>query len=189
MITISSYNHTTYAILGILTTSCRSGYAIKQLIDRSLNHFWKISYGQIYPTLKLITEEGLAVIQTSSQQGKPDRHEYELTDKGKTVLREWLEQPIEQLSVERNEVLLKLFFGSHQSKQQTVYILKDYKQKLAQRYETYVSIEYSILEQATDEEKDVKYWLLTLDYGKRTTIAAIEWCEHALQQFEFKERS
>ena len=64
------YNHTTYAILGILTTNCRSGYAIKQLIDRSLNHFWKISYGQIYPTLKRIVDDGLAEVRDSSHSGR-----------------------------------------------------------------------------------------------------------------------
>lgn len=180
---MTSYNDTTYAILGILTTSCRSGYAIKQLIDRSLTHFWKISYGQIYPTLKLITEEGLATIQTSSQTGKPDRNEYELTDKGKEVLQEWLEQPIKQIPVERNEVLLKLFFGSHQSQQQTIRTLQEYKVKLEERYATYVGIEHSIIEHDTQEDNDAQYWLLTLDYGKRTTVAAIEWCEHALLQF------
>ncbi len=107
---MSKYNDTTYAILGILTTSCRSGYAIKQFIDQSLTHFWKISYGQIYPALKLITEEGLAELQTHQQPGKPDRHDYILTDKGKDVLKSWLEQPVVQMPFERNEVLLKLFF-------------------------------------------------------------------------------
>lgn len=184
---MKNYNDTTYAILGILTTSCRSGYAIKQLIDRSLTHFWKISYGQIYPTLKLITEEGLATIATSSQAGKPDRNEYELTVKGRDVLRQWLEQPIKQIPVERNEVLLKLFFGNHQSRQQTISMLQEYKTKLEERYATYEAIEQSITIQATDEEKDAQYWLLTLDYGKRTTIAAIEWCEHALLEVNHSE--
>ncbi|WP_143522374.1 PadR family transcriptional regulator, partial [Pseudomonas sp. 2822-17] len=62
-------NDTTYAILGILTTECKSGYAIKQLIDQSLYHFWKISYGQIYPTLKVIVQEGLAEVRTSTKEG------------------------------------------------------------------------------------------------------------------------
>lgn len=38
---MKKYNDTTYAILGILTTDCRSGYEIKQFIDNSLNHFGK----------------------------------------------------------------------------------------------------------------------------------------------------
>lgn len=37
-------NHSQYAILGLLTADCRTGYSIKQMIDTSLNHFWKISY-------------------------------------------------------------------------------------------------------------------------------------------------
>ncbi|GIP18680.1 hypothetical protein J40TS1_43220 [Paenibacillus montaniterrae] len=177
---MTKYNHTTYAILGILTTDCRSGYSIKQLIDQSLTHFWKISYGQIYPTLKLLVEDGLATITTSVQQGKPDRNEYELTEKGKQTLRQWLEQPIEQIPVERNEVLLKLFFGSHQSKQHSIQIVEDYKQKLEARLQTYLGIEQTIKSYPTQQE-DVKFWLITLDYGKRTTVAGIEWCSHTLE--------
>jgi len=123
---LKKYNDTTYAILGILTTDCRSGYAIKQLIDQSLNHFWKISYGQIYPTLKLIVQEGLATVSTTSHEGKPDKNEYALTAKGKVVLKTWLEKPIEQVPTERNEVMLKLFFGRHQSRENSIFQLKDY---------------------------------------------------------------
>jgi len=28
------------------------------------------------------------------------------------------------------------------------------------------------------------YWLFTLDYGKRTTKAAIEWCDFSLDKLE-----
>jgi len=180
---MKEYNNTTYAILGILTTDCRSGYAIKQLIDQSLNHFWKISYGQIYPTLKLIVEEGLATVHTSSHASKPDRHEYSLTAEGKEVLKGWLESPIEQIPIERNEVLLKLFFGRYQSHETTVQQLKDYKHKLEARYQTYLSIEQSItLNLANDHADDARYWLFTLDYGKRITKAAIDWCTSALEK-------
>ncbi|SDZ26427.1 DNA-binding transcriptional regulator, PadR family [Evansella caseinilytica] len=183
---MKKYNHTTYAILGILTTECTSGYAIKQFIDQSLNHFWKISYGQIYPTLKAIVADGLAEVHTSSHEGRPDRHEYSLTSKGIDVLTSWLEQPVEQVPVERNEVLLKLFFGRYQSKASKVRILHDYKQKLADRYQTYVSIEQAILAHKNNNEA-AAYWLCTLDYGKRITLAAIDWCTAALDQFSVEE--
>ncbi|MFS0647428.1 PadR family transcriptional regulator [Siminovitchia sp. 179-K 8D1 HS] len=179
---MKKYNHTTYAILGILTTECKSGYAIKQLIDQSLNHFWKISYGQIYPTLKLIVEEELATVHISSQEGKPDRKEYHLTQKGKIVLKDWLEKPVEQIPVERNEILLKLFFGRHRSKENTLLHLEEYKRKLEERYETYSRIEQMISTNKHDKE-DARYWLFTLDYGKRITMAAIEWCDETMEQF------
>jgi PadR family transcriptional regulator, regulatory protein AphA len=178
---LKKYNHTTYAILGILTTECKSGYAIKQLIDNSLNHFWKISYGQIYPTLKMIVEEELATVRASSQKGKPDRNEYYLTSKGEETLKYWLEKPIEQVPIERNEILLKLFFG-RQSKETTLLHLEDYKQKLEARYLTYKSIE-QMISTNRDNQEDVRYWLFTLDYGKRITNAAIEWCDTTIEQF------
>lgn len=178
---MAGYNHTTYAILGILTTDCKSGYAIKQLMDQSLSHFWKISYGQIYPTLKFIVEEGLAEVQTSTHPGKPDRHEYFLTAKGIDALKNWLEQPMEQIPVERNEILLKLFFGRYQSGESTEALLTDYKQKLEVRYQTYLSIEKTITDHESDSE-DAAYWLFTLDYGKRVTQAAIDWCTATLEK-------
>ena len=37
-----------------------------------------------------------------------------LTSKGLEAFKSWLECPIEQLPVERTEILLKLFFGRYQ---------------------------------------------------------------------------
>lgn len=178
---MQKYNDTTYAILGILTTDCRSGYEIKQFIDSSLNHFWKISYGQIYPTLKRLEQDGLATIQTAAQEGKPDRKEYFLTEKGEQVLKEWLENSLQQLPMERNEVLLKLFFGRHQTSEQTISLLKDYQKKLTTLYQTYENIEEAIA-CYDNNQNDTKYWLFTLDYGKRVTEAAIAWCETTIKK-------
>ncbi|PPA69342.1 PadR family transcriptional regulator [Jeotgalibacillus proteolyticus] len=183
---MKTYTHTTYAILGILTTECKTGYAIKQLIDNSLNHFWKISYGQIYPTLKLIVQDGLAEVQTASTEGKPDRQEYFLTPKGIDTLKVWLEEPTVQIPSEKNELLLKLFFGQYQSKESSLALMTGYKQKLEERYRTYEAIEQGINEHSSTH-KDALYWLITLDYGKRVTGAAIEWCDHTYTKLNSKE--
>ena len=179
------YNDTVYALLGILTTSCKTGYAIKQLIDTSLNHFWKISYGQIYPTLKLLVDEGLAEIQSVSG-GKLDKKEYYLTEKGLDVLKSWLEQPMKHIPTEKNELLLKLFFGRYQSDESQLNLLEHYLHELNIRLQTYLSIEQSI-QSFRSNDPDSTYWLLTLDYGKRTTKAAIEWCESTLNILAKKE--
>lgn len=172
---MKKYNDTTYAILGVLTTDCKSGYEVKQLIDRSLHHFWKISYGQIYPALKLIVEEGLAKVSPASTIGRSDKREYHLTEKGLDTLRQWLAQPLDQVPSERNEVLLKLFFGQYLSFEKKLVLLQDYERQLRIRYETYVAIEQNIQELYPDEA-DAKYWLYTLDYGKKVAQAGIDWC-------------
>ncbi|MBS4171706.1 PadR family transcriptional regulator [Bacillus sp. FJAT-49736] len=183
---MKNYNDATYAILGILTTECKSGYSIKQFIDQSLNHFWKISYGQIYPTLKLIVQDELAEVRLSSKTGSPDKKEYYLTSRGIETLKNWLEHPIEQLPTERNEFLLKLFFGRFQTLESKISLLQNYKQKLERRYQTYQTIEMAISNHNDDMEDSI-YWLLTLDYGKRTTKAAMEWCEFTLDKLSVKE--
>lgn len=181
-----TYNHTIYAVLGALTTECRTGYAIKQLIDRSLNHFWKISYGQIYPALKQLVANDLATVEEISEDGKPKRNEYQLTEKGKHVLKTWLEKPIEQLPVEKNEVLFKLFFARHLPVENTIHHLQDYREKLTIQYNTYQDIE-NILRNNHHGDSDLIYWLATLDYGKRVTKAAIDWTEVTVATFSEKE--
>lgn len=169
-------NHTQFAILGLLTTECRTGYSIKQMIDTSLNHFWKISYGQIYPTLKQLVDQGYASVEGHTQEGKPDKKEYQITEKGEEVLKEWIQQPIQQVPVEKNELLLKLFFSRHQDVQHTLLHLEVYREKLVNRHHTYQGIQEMIKTQLSGQA-DAPFWLITLDYGLRTTQAAIDWCE------------
>lgn len=178
-------NHTKYALLGLLTTGCHTGYSIKQMIDGSLNHFWKISYGQIYPTLKQLVEEDLATVKDTAQEGKPDKKEYHLTPKGHDALQTWLQRPIETIPNEKNELLLKLFFSRHQRNETAIHHLRQYAEKLHTQYSTYTSIEAMITQNLSDEA-DAQYWLITLDYGKRTTKAAMDWCEATINTLQIR---
>ncbi|WLR61237.1 PadR family transcriptional regulator [Guptibacillus hwajinpoensis] len=171
-------SNTKFAILGLLTTGCRTGYSMKQMMDGSLNHFWKISYGQIYPTLKSLLDEKLITVQKQSESGKPDKKEYELTQLGWDALKKWMETPVEEVALEKNELLLKLFFSHHQSDEVVEKQLESYLSKLLDRFKTYEAIEEMIIQTYGDQE-DAKFWLMTLDYGKRTTKAAIEWAKDA----------
>src|SRR2546423_9274663 len=49
----------TPVVLGLLSLGPRSGYDIKTVVDRSTRFFWAASYGQIYPELRRLEEEGL----------------------------------------------------------------------------------------------------------------------------------
>ena len=48
----------TWALLGLLYQRPRSGYDLKQAVDRSIRHFWAASYGQIYPELARLEAAG-----------------------------------------------------------------------------------------------------------------------------------
>ncbi|KAA6449454.1 PadR family transcriptional regulator [Bacillus swezeyi] len=174
-------NQTTYALLGLITAGYRTGYEMKQMIDQSLHHFWKISYGQIYPALNQLTEAGWVTAAPAAQERKPDRKEYQITAEGKKTLQNWLEEPIKEIATEKNEFLLKLFFCKQQKRSVTAVKVKEYQRKLQERYETYQAIEQSIMS-CSDHSTDAEYWLFTLDFGKRSTLAGIEWCEATIRR-------
>jgi len=106
---------TSFAILGILTHGPQSGYDIKKHIGQSIGYFWQESYGQLYPALKTLVEQEYATMQVEKNDGKPDKKVYQITDRGKTALKAWLEKPIESMPKVRHELLLKLFFGKQTS--------------------------------------------------------------------------
>src|SRR5215216_5837443 len=99
-------NKSKYALLGVLSLGPMSGYDIKKTIELSLSNFWSESYGQIYPILKSLVEEGQATITVERQMGKPNRHVYTLTGAGREELEGWLRKPVEY-EVGRSEILLK----------------------------------------------------------------------------------
>src|SRR5215472_7142408 len=105
-------NKSRYALLGILSMCPGSGYDFKKLMEQSTSNFWSESYGQIYPLLKQLEQDGLATHHNEKQEGKPERYVYALTSQGREALERWLTGPVER-GVERNELLLKLFFGQH----------------------------------------------------------------------------
>jgi len=103
---------TGYVVLGMLRLGVKTGYDIKQLVDKSTRFFWAASYGQIYPELKRLEEQGL-VKGTADPQGGRQRRAYELTAQGDAVLDDWLRGP-DRAGVEmRDTALLKLFFADN----------------------------------------------------------------------------
>src|ERR671926_490438 len=48
-----------YVILGALRAEPKSGYEIKRLVDKATRVFWAASYGQIYPELRRLRDDGL----------------------------------------------------------------------------------------------------------------------------------
>ena len=61
-------------ILGMIALGKQTGYDIKQFVDKSTRHFWAASYGQIYPELRRLEEQGLIVGHDRAvRRARPDR--------------------------------------------------------------------------------------------------------------------
>ncbi len=171
-------NKSRYALLGVLSICPGSGYDVKKFMERSTSNFWSESYGQIYPMLKQLVDEGLAISHAEKQEGKPERYVYTLTAKGKEELQQWLAEPIEN-AVERNELLLKLFFGEHNSIAKNIEHVQAFQVLQSQLLEKYQGIEH-YLQAGAVNQPDLYYPLITVRYGIRRCQALLAWCEETL---------
>ena len=166
----------TYALLGALSIQPMSGYDVRELIGRSIGHFWNEGYGQIYPTLKRLVTAGLATSRVEPGAGKPDRHLYTLTDAGWDELRRWLAEPVDSLHPARNEVLLKLFFGRHAAVHANLDHVRRYREVQAALLVHFEAIEAALTAE-TPAAPELPYWLITLRHGQHLCRATLAWCD------------
>jgi PadR family transcriptional regulator AphA len=167
-------------LLGILAIESMSGYDLGQTIRASVGHIWNESYGQIYPNLKSLAAEGLVTAKAERQKGKPDRHIYSITEKGRERLAKWLTVP-PQPEVPRNEFLPKLFFGERIP----IEILIGWVEHM-------VESESSVLRELTRvEHEDIAqnqhypgapYWKMAARFGQMELKAHLKWAQETLAE-------
>jgi DNA-binding PadR family transcriptional regulator len=156
-------------ILGMIAFGKSTGYDIKQFVDKSTRHFWAASYGQIYPELKRLEDQGLVAGHPEPTGGRA-RMVYELTDTGRTALLEWLDSGEEPLYELRDEGMLKLFFSDASSPERRIEVIGSMRtrqeRKLAQ---------LQAIEAHAKDGPPGPY--LTLQLGLGSTQWFIDWCE------------
>jgi DNA-binding PadR family transcriptional regulator len=96
--------------LGVLSLGERSGYEIKKTLEESFHHFFRASYGSIYPALAELERGGHVEGREVSQEGRPAKKVYVMTPAGRRALETALagEEP---RHVVRSEFLVLMFFA------------------------------------------------------------------------------
>ena len=117
-------NPTSQVILGMIALGKRTGYEIKQLVDKSTSYFWAASYGQIYPELRRLEEQGL-ITGRSEPTGGRARMVYDLTDEGRLALRGWLDSNMARMFDVRDEGMLRLFFSDFVSPGRRIEVVRE----------------------------------------------------------------
>ena len=166
-------------ILGLLAHEDLTGYEIKHRIDASLSHFWGASYGSIYPTLNQLVDQGFAE-KTNDPESPRNRQIYNITEKGREYLKNWLKDPVQRDEV-RYETLLKLFFGSEAGSEITARHIRSFREKTEKALDDLLAAK-RILESCIDRDSTHRYYLLTAEFGIKTYSAYLEFCDEALQE-------
>jgi len=168
--------------MGLLSMGPMSGYDIKKRFETITSNFWSESYGQIYPILKRLKNEGLATQSIKKQKGKPDRHIYELTSDGEKELTYWLKEPVEP-QVGRHEILLKLIFGTNVSTADNMAQVGHFRQNHVRELKALASIKANMKTKSHDDPH-LPYWMMTVRFGELVNEALLQWCDEAIVTME-----
>jgi DNA-binding PadR family transcriptional regulator len=205
---MSKKQKTRFAVLGLLSWKPMSGYDIKKIVDIELSHFWNENYGQIYPSLQQLVDDGHILKSTDTKSGKRTRNTYTLTEAGENLFKDWITQPTEPLR-QRNEILLKFFLSGKLPTEMSLQVVQEYREQLQVLVKDYVDSEFAlrtaletgiypadVLEvfdgqeaSLTDQQKrhQCKIFLLSLRHGLFGVQGRITWCDEAAELLKEEE--
>ncbi|MFB9961363.1 PadR family transcriptional regulator [Sinosporangium siamense] len=166
---------TAWAILGFLSLKAQSGYEILRAAKRSMEAFWGISNGQLYPQLKFLAEHGL-IRPVGEAEGPRSRQRWEITEAGSAALRSWMESLSAPVQI-RDENLVKLFFAG-QSGPDMVGRLLEERKRIFSQFERVID---AVLPGDTLPEAEQAAALgapeLLFRYGKHFTKSTMRWID------------
>ena len=157
-----------------------SGYQLKRAIEQSTGNFWRESYGQIYPMLQRLVDDGLATKEERASAGGRPANLYTITDRGRATLESWLREPPNPRPP-RNELLLKLFFAGRTELAVSIEHVRAERETAAAEMARYEILRRE-LEAHHAANPELPFWLMTLDYGLHASRARVAWCEATLER-------
>ena len=163
-------------ILGLLSHEDLTGYDIKKRIDGAIGFFWKGSFGNIYPALSVLEEQGLITKVKNKAQGGRERIPYHITAAGAKALKAWLSEDAATNEL-KYETLLKLYFGGAAGHETSIRNIEIFEEDV-KRSLSLLHMYKDNLEKALDEEDHIFYYL-TVTFGIETYEAYLKWCEKA----------
>lgn len=171
---------TRYVILGLLREEDLSGYEIKKAIDIRMQFFWQESYGQIYPVLSSLAQDGLVKEAEKSGGRQRKRTRYTITQAGEKAFADWMRDENEKDSV-RSEALLKCYFATDSN-------IDELKRHLTNLFDQ--NQEQLILFRRFEKEltavagvhRNHKYILQMLSLGVRQSALYCDWSLELLQK-------
>jgi PadR family transcriptional regulator, regulatory protein AphA len=182
-------NRSKYAILGMLEFCPMSGYDIRKYAALSIAHFWKEDYGHIYPTLKVLLDEGLAERVAEAPAGSSTRQLYAITEKGGQALAQWLGELPNPPNL-RVELLLKVFLGAKADPARLALMLEDQRKRCEAACEELKKTEVHLSAEAAsggDRAREARFQLMTLRYGKSYYEGLGTWCRETLAELRAPE--
>jgi PadR family transcriptional regulator AphA len=99
-----------YAALGFLVEAPRHGYDLQRDLSAGLGSLWDVAVSQLYSVLHRLVDQGRADVKIEPQEGRPPRHTYSVTAKGRSAFWRWARTPVTHPRDLRVVFLAKVYF-------------------------------------------------------------------------------
>jgi PadR family transcriptional regulator, regulatory protein AphA len=173
---------TSYALLGILRLRPHTAYDLTQQASRSLAFVWQTSESQLYLEPRRLVRLGLVAVREEPAGPRRKRKVYEITDAGRTALREWLATPPSPPRLE-HEVLLRVLLADSAGVGELRATIAGYRQTVEAQYEAGAALIRQQLEGAAPYSEraslNVLWWLYRAEQF-RVTLAWLDFVEQEI---------
>lgn len=114
-----------YAILGLLNRKDMTGYDLTKEFQASLSEFWGAKHSQIYPELKVLTEQNLVTYKTEITGNVLEKKLYSITESGKKEFIRWEKSNSPMPTLPKDDFKLQLFFSDCISSDERIQLLNN----------------------------------------------------------------
>jgi DNA-binding PadR family transcriptional regulator len=158
------------AVLGLLKEKTMHGYELKKRLDEQLGHFWRISYGSLYPTLKRLSSDGAVEIEYPLGGTSRRKNVYHITHKGERAFEELLESSGPNVA-DRDQFMLRFAFSRYMKPETRRRFLEGRRGYLQERLAK-ISASFKKMRDRMDA-----YSVELMQYGMNETEHDIRWLD------------
>lgn len=172
-----------YFLLGNLTEHSLHGYQMKSPWFKNIFKEFGINNNQLYPTLKKMAGESLIEKELIIQDGKPNKHIYSITEKGRSKFLEWLtssegeEQSYRYESFITDKFMMRMNFSYHLNYEGCA---EKIAQQIQQVNEKLLDLQDARQDMIEKKLKPVRVKLV--EYGIMLQETRIKWLENLLAE-------
>jgi PadR family transcriptional regulator AphA len=168
-----------HAVLALLQKEEGSGYDLSKRFKGGMSYFWSASHQQIYQQLKKMLAEQLIDVRAESQDGKPDKKIYQITEAGTQTLIDWIEQA-SQVSRVNDAFLVKLYAGEVVDNSVLVNKIKEHISHHRKLLTAFELLEQEYASMGSEQRRQLMLPFMTLRKGILGEQAWLQWADEAL---------
>ncbi len=181
-----------YGLLGLLARQAQHGYELKRSFDQLTGGVWELNHGQIYQSLERLAADGLVRFTVERDDNAPDRKVYDVTERGREALDEWLSHTDARVRPLRDELFVRLAVMAHHPPAEVRQLLAAYRQTYSEHLRSLTRAKQRALrerdgsgrpeeagtEASKADPKELEVELLLLDAALFHCEADLRWLDH-----------